>query len=108
VLAGVFEPAQWVRYRRTYLVSPDGAVRLTIDRELAVFDQRRRPLLAPVGPSTVGRPWILELKCALEEGRALAELTARLPLVMDRCSKFALGEDPTTRPRAARTLRRGW
>src|SRR5262245_54432894 len=39
-LAG-FEPVQWVRYWREYFTSADRRVRLTLDRELAFFDQRR-------------------------------------------------------------------
>lgn len=95
---GPLGPVQWVRYRREYLTSADRRVRLTIDRELAFFDQRLRARLDDAEPTTAPRVLVLELKCApehLDEARAIA---TRLPIPLGRCSKFVLASEPGQGP----------
>jgi hypothetical protein len=92
------EPAQWVRYRREYLTSADGRVRVTIDRALFFADQRLLARLSDARPTPAPRYLVLELKCApahLGEAQAIA---ARLPLPLGRSSKFVLASDPSGGP----------
>lgn len=102
--ARALEPAQWIRYRRSYLRSALGGVRLTIDRDLALYDQRRRVLLAPTEALPITRRWVIELKCATEDADELRACAAALPLVADRHSKFVTAEEPTARPQVHRLL----
>jgi hypothetical protein len=96
-LAGL-EPAQWVRYSREYFTSADRRVRLTLDRELACFDQRRLARLADGEPTPTPRVLVLELKCAREDLGRAQELLARLPIPLGRCSKFALAASSLSGP----------
>lgn len=96
-LAG-HEPAQWVRYRREYLASADGRVRVTIDRELVLADQRVLARLSDALRSPAPRLLVLELKCAPEHLAQAQEIAARLPLPLGRCSKFVLASEPAGGP----------
>lgn len=99
-LAGL-EPAQWVRYRREYLTSADGRVRVTIDRTLAFADQRPLARLSDAAWTPAPRVLVLELKCApehLEDARVLA---AGLPVQLGRCSKFVLASERSGGPLAS-------
>jgi VTC domain len=91
-LAGL-EPAQWVRYRREYLTTADGRVRVTIDRQLFCADQRLRARLADTAPTPALRLLVLELKCAPEHLAEARELAASLPVTLGRCSKFVLASE---------------
>ncbi|HEX6882632.1 MAG TPA: polyphosphate polymerase domain-containing protein [Planctomycetota bacterium] len=91
-LAGL-EPAQWVRYRREYLTTADGRVRVTIDRELFCADQRLRARLSDTAPTPPLRLLVLELKCAPEHLAEARELAASLPVTLGRCSKFVLASE---------------
>jgi hypothetical protein len=81
---------QWVRYRREYLVSADRRVRVTLDRDLAFFDQRLRARLSGTRPTPVPRLLVIELKCAPEDLEHARGIVARLPVPVGRCSKFVL------------------
>lgn len=96
-LAGL-EPAQWVRYSREYFTSADRRVRLTLDRELACFDQRRLARLADREPTPTPRVLVLELKCAREDLERAQDIIARLPIPLGRCSKFVLAASPLSGP----------
>lgn len=91
-LAGL-EPAQWVRYRREYLASADGRVRITLDRALVFADQRLRLRLSDAACTPAPRLLVLELKCAPEHLAAARELVAELPVQLGRCSKFVLASE---------------
>lgn len=95
---GPLGPVQWVRYRREYLTTADRRVRLTIDRELAAFDQRLRARLDDHERSPVPRLLVLELKCAPEHLEQARALTAGLPIPLGRCSKFVLASEPGQGP----------
>jgi len=92
------EPAQWVRYSREYFTSADRRVRLTLDRELAFFDQRPLARLAETERTPSPRVLVLELKCAREDLDAAREIVARLPIPLGRCSKFVLAAAPLSGP----------
>ena len=91
-------PVQWVSYQREYLASADGAVRVTLDRELRTWDQRVRRRLSCEGWSPVPRLLIVEVKCAPKHHARATGLVARLPLVVGRCSKFVLASEPAHGP----------
>lgn len=97
LLAGL-EPAQWVRYLREYFTSADRRVRLTLDRELAFFDQRRLARLADTERTPSPRVLVLELKCAPADLDAAREIIARLPIPLGRCSKFVLAASALSGP----------
>lgn len=92
------EPAQWVRYLREYFTSADRRVRLTLDRQLAFFDQRRLARLADTERTPAPRVLVLELKCAREDLDRAREILARLPIPLGRCSKFVLAASSLSGP----------
>ena len=102
-LAGL-EPVRWVRYWREYFTSADRRVRLTLDRELAFFDQRPLARLADTERMPSPRLLVLELKCAPEYLDAAREIVARLPIPLGRCSKFVLAAEPLSGPLPSRLL----
>jgi len=82
------QPAALICYRREYHVTPDGAVRLTLDHNIHAYDQRlsirpdldRRLLVAD--------RVVLELKAAAAHGERLQEIAGRFPLQRTRNSKY--------------------
>ncbi len=79
------------KYDRAYYESLDGAVRLTVDERLSVFDQRRAPtpnlrLTAPLPAITV-----VELKCAWHHHRRLEGMLQTFPVRAARMSKYVTG-----------------
>jgi len=95
------EPAQWIRYRRDYLSTADGRVRVTLDRELVAYDLRARRTLTRMGPTPTPRLLILEAKCAAEDYAEARDITSRLSIPVDRCSKFVIAADPAHGPYAS-------
>lgn len=84
-------PALINRYRREYYVSPDGAVRATIDYDLISYDQRigsrpnldrRLPLPAQV---------VIEVKSAPEHYQRLQRVMGYFPIPRTRSSKYVSG-----------------
>ena len=78
-------------YQRDYYVASDGQTRLTLDYEIAVYDQQlvqapnikfRGPLLNSV---------ILEIKCETEYDVDLPSTVAEFPLRTDKHSKYIIG-----------------
>src|SRR5262245_35248767 len=96
-IAGL-EPVQWVRYLRQYFTSADRRVRLTLDRELAFFDQRRLARLADVERTPSPRVLVLELKCEPENVDVALDILSRLPIPLGRCSKFVLAAERSSGP----------
>lgn len=92
------EPAQWISYRREYLSSASGRVRITLDRELEFFDQRPLARLSSARRSAAPRLLVLELKCAPGDLEEASAIVGRLPVPLGRCSKFALACDPAYGP----------
>lgn len=95
------EPVQWIRYRRDYLTSACGRVRLTVDRDLSSADQRPRARLSFAHPTPVPRLTVLELKCNPDDIDVARGIVDRLTLPIDRCSKFVLASDATHGPAAS-------
>lgn len=101
-LAGL-EPAQWVRYRREYLTTADRRVRVTIDRDLELFDQRLLARVSDRRRTPSPRVLVLEVKCAPEDLAAARDLIGRLPFPAGRCSKFVLASAPDSGPLVSET-----
>jgi hypothetical protein len=80
-------------YQRAYYETPDGALRLTVDSELVVYDQRAtlHPNLTRRSP--IGDVTIVELKAGMdfEAQRRLSSAVSSFPARMDRFSKYVTG-----------------
>lgn len=92
------EPAQWIRYRREYLQTADGAVRVTIDRGLQAFDLRDDWLLGDRFPTPLPRVMIIECKAPVSLRDRVESLLQELPLMVDKCSKFIIASAPAHAP----------
>ena len=79
------------RYLRSYFVSRDGRVRLTIDREIQLFPQlgRARPSLRFAAHRVPAL--VVEVKCAVEDKPLAARVLADMPWRVSRHSKYATG-----------------
>ncbi len=79
------------RYLRSYFVSRDGRVRLTIDREIQSFPQlgRARPALRFAAHRA--QAVVLEVKCAVDDRPLAARVLKDIPWRAARHSKYATG-----------------
>ncbi len=85
-------PVQWIRYEREYFST--GGVRITVDRKLRSFDQRMRRTLTAHFPTPLPDVMIVEAKCARAHHAEAVQLLGRLPLKVDKCSKFVYASSP--------------
>lgn len=99
-LAGT-EPVQWIRYRREYLGSFDGGLRITVDRELVAWDQRFSGVLACRFATPLPRLAIVELKADVAQRRTIEGWLQGLPWRPGRCSKFLMAMQPAEAPSVA-------
>ncbi|MCB9850126.1 MAG: VTC domain-containing protein [Phycisphaerales bacterium] len=81
-------PIVVIHYQRSYHASADGIVRVTVDRELRAFDQRRGPRPNFRHALPIPDHAVVELKCAAEHHDRLAEIAAAFPGRIERCSKY--------------------
>lgn len=84
-------PTVLTRYRRAYYVSADIAVRVTVDWDLHVYDQRRSMHPNLRWSSPLADRVIIELKCANRNRGKLADVAAKFPIRVERCSKYISG-----------------
>ena len=94
-------PVQWISYMREYYSTSDNLVRVTLDQELETFDQRNRFLLSAAHPTPTPKLLIVEAKCAANSYAEAKRLLNRLPLHVDKCSKFVIASDPSEGPTAS-------
>lgn len=92
------EPVQWIWYRREYLATRDGRLRVTLDTSLRAADQRDRVRVSQAWPTPVADVVIVELKAAPGDENLVAEVVANLPPPVDKCSKFVLASAPEEGP----------
>jgi hypothetical protein len=80
-------------YWRAYYETPDGAVRLTLDTALTVYDQRAGMRANLNRRSRLREVAILELKAEMgsESQRRLSAAVASFPVRVDRFSKYVTG-----------------
>ena len=92
---------QWIAYRREYLSTGDGRVRITLDSELQAWDQRGSACLQRHRASCVPRILVVELKCAPADHDLAQALADGLDIPRDRCSKFVTAHNPVDGPPVA-------
>jgi len=71
---------------------------VTVDRELRSADQRWRFNLTTRCPTVLPRILVIEAKCSQDQYARAEELINRLPLVVDKCSKFVIASSPGSGP----------
>ena len=89
VLQTVDQPTLLNGYQREYYVTPDGAMRVTLDYAQAAYDQRLSPrpnlrIRLPVTDTVV-----IEIKTSHEQEDRLQEVAAQFPVHRSRNSKYA-------------------
>jgi len=90
-LAAYPQPVLANSYRRDYFISFDGRLRITLDTEQEVLDQRAGRAPNFRNRSNLPRTVILEVKC-LNEDRGLASAAlANIPLRISKSSKYVSG-----------------
>jgi len=88
LLAKYSEPIVIVEYRREHFVTPDGRVRLTIDYDLACYDQLGKSRISTTFPARLREFAVLEAKVAVNDASQLASIWSPLALRASRCSKY--------------------
>ena len=79
------------RYEREYFETSDGHVRLTLDTDESVYDQRYGSTINTERPSNIPRLIIVEVKCSREFRQQASDIIQSLPLRVSRHSKFVKG-----------------
>jgi hypothetical protein len=78
-------------YRRSYYVTPDGVVRLTVDTDLHAYDQRTSLCPNLIRSSRMQETVIVELKAEREDYVRLSDTLSYFPVAVDRFSKYVQG-----------------
>lgn len=78
-------------YQRSYYVTPDGVVRLTIDTDLNAYDQRISLCPNLTRPSRMEDTVIVELKAERADYVRLSDALSYFPVEVDRFSKYVQG-----------------
>jgi hypothetical protein len=91
LLQTVNQPTLLNGYQREYYVTPDGAIRATLDFHQMAYDQRLSPrpnlrIRLPIADLVV-----IEIKAAQEQAERLQEIAACFPARRSRNSKYAGG-----------------
>lgn len=86
------------RYRRRYLLSADGLVRMTIDWDQRVYDQRRRSLPNLEHAANLPHSAVVEFKFAKPDRLRASRLIQGLPLRLSRNSKYVIGVQSIAQP----------
>ena len=94
LLYDALAPVQWIAYRREYYTTADRTVRLTVDRDLRGWDQHGAIKLSNRFATPLPSVTVLELKCDAVYYETARDLANRLPLSVDKCSKFVLASSP--------------
>ncbi|MCC6510356.1 MAG: VTC domain-containing protein [Pirellulaceae bacterium] len=85
------DPIVIVEYRREHFISPDGQLRLTIDYDLAFYDQTGKQFLSTRFPQRLNDFMVLEGKTPVGRESELKQLLYPLALRAARCSKYVHG-----------------
>jgi len=91
MLQTVDQPTLLTHYQREYYVTPDGAIRVTLDLNQAAYDQRLSPrpnlrVRLPIADAVV-----IEIKTGQEHAERLQDVAARFPVLRSRNSKYVRG-----------------
>jgi hypothetical protein len=79
------------RYHREYFATGDEHVRLTLDTDESVYDQRYGATINVDRPANIPRLIIVEVKCSREHRQQASDIIQSLPLRVSRHSKFVKG-----------------
>ena len=79
------------RYLRRYFVSADGSIRVTVDTDQAVWDQRYKSVPNYVRQSPLPDTLVVEVKFAREDRERAADAIQSMPIRVSRHSKFMNG-----------------
>ena len=85
------EPTVLVEYRREHFISADRDLRLTIDYDLAFYDQTGKQFISTQFPCRKPDFMVLEGKTPVGRERELRDLLYPLALRASRCSKYVQG-----------------
>jgi len=91
VLQTCTQPALLNHYQREYYVTPDGAIRVTLDFDQAAYDQRLSPRPNLRARLPITDRVVIEIKSAQDQVERLQEVVARFPVLRSRNSKYAGG-----------------
>ena len=91
VLQTVDQPTLLIHYQREYYITPDGAIRVTLDFDQVAYDQRLAPrpnlrVRLPIADTVV-----IEIKTAPEHDGQLHQVAACFPALRSRHSKYTRG-----------------
>jgi len=78
-------------YERDYFVSGDGAIRVTLDRNLKFFDQRVHQQPNVIYQANAPEVVILEVKAAADDVDRAAKVLKNFPLPSTKSSKYVIG-----------------
>jgi hypothetical protein len=84
------------RYDRRYYISADRNVRVTIDRDIGVWDQRRSTHLNLNKSTPLPEAIIVEVKCAFSDRAGAERVIQTIPLRPSRHSKYVVGVNAIT------------
>ena len=79
------------RYHRKYFVSSDSKVRVTIDTQIAVWDQRFKPYPNLNHSARLPRIVVVEFKFAPEDQKMVSKIIQGFPLRVSKHSKYISG-----------------
>lgn len=85
------EPTVLVEYRREHFVSPDGLIRLTLDRDLTFYDQTSKNQISLRFPQRRDDLIIVEVKGPVGMEHELRDVLGDHQLRVGRCSKYVEG-----------------
>jgi len=78
-------------YQREYYVTPDQIIRLTLDFDQRVFDQRLSMIPNLKRPLPIEKELVIELKAPPEQTGRITDIMGRFPLLRSRNSKYVKG-----------------
>jgi hypothetical protein len=91
LLQTVNQPTLLNSYEREYYVTPDDAVRVTLDYAQIAYDQRLSPRPNLRARLPIADTVVIEVKTSDEQAERLQEVVAQFPVHRDRNSKYVGG-----------------
>jgi hypothetical protein len=85
------QPALINSYQREYYTTPDQQIRLTLDYDQRVFDQRVSLMPNWKRPLPIEKELVIELKAPPDQADRLNRIMGRFPLLRSRNSKYVKG-----------------
>ena len=76
------------RYVRDYWTSSDGTLRVTLDHDQVIYDQRYSSLMNCRKAANTPRTVVLEVKYSSKDAEHVSRLVSTLPLALSRHSKY--------------------